>query len=61
MDLKEAKFLKETFALTSSRYADSNDDITVTNKENKKITINQIQISEVIESRIKEILKLAKK
>ena len=60
MDLKEAKFLKETFALTSSRYADSNDDITVTNKENKKITINQIQISEVIESRIKEILKLAK-
>ena len=60
VDLKEARKLKETFALTSSRYADSNDDIVVTNKENKKLTINQLQISEVIESRIKEILKLAK-
>ena len=60
VDLKEAKKLKETFALTSARYADSNDDVVVVNKENKKITINQIQISEVIESRIKDILKLAK-
>lgn len=60
IDLKEARKLKETFALTSARYADNNDNITIINKENKKITINQIQISEVIESRIKEILKLAK-
>lgn len=60
VDLKEAKKLKETFALTSARYADSNADVVVVNKENKKITINQIQISEVIESRIKDILKLAK-
>lgn len=60
VDLKEARKLKETFALTSARYADNNDNITIINKENKKITINQIQISEVIESRIKEILKLAK-
>ncbi len=60
LDLKESRRLKETFALTSSRYADSNDSIILTNKENKKITINQVQISEVIESRIKEILKLAK-
>ncbi len=60
VDLKEAKKLKETFALSSARYADSNDEVTIVNKENKKITINQIQISEVIESRIKDILKLAK-
>ena len=60
VDLKEARKLKEKFALSSSRYADSNDDIIVTNKENKKITINQIEISKVIESRIGEILKLAK-
>ena len=60
VDLKEAKKLKETFALTSSRYADSNDDVVVMNQENKRLTINQVQISEVIESRIKEILKLAK-
>ncbi len=60
VDLKEARKLKETFALASSRYADSNDDVTVVNKEAKKLTIGQIQISEVIESRIKEILKLAK-
>ena len=60
LDLKEARKLKETFALSSSRYADSNDSVNIINKENKKLTINQIQISEVIESRIKEILKLAK-
>ena len=60
VDLSKAKELKETFALTSSRYADSNDLKTVTDNEGKKITINQVQISEVIESRIKEILKLAK-
>ena len=60
VDLKEARKLKEKFALSSSRYADSNDDIVVTNKENKKLTINQIEISKVIESRIGEILKLAK-
>ena len=60
VDLKEARKLKETFALTSSRYADSNDNVVINNNENKKITINQMQISEVIESRIKEILKLAK-
>ena len=60
VDLKEARKLKETFALASSRYADSNDDIIVTNKENKKLTINQIEISKVIESRLREILKLAK-
>lgn len=60
LNLKDARHLKETFALTTSRYADSNDDVVIENNENKKITINQIQISEVIESRIKEILKLAK-
>lgn len=60
LDLKEARKLKETFALSSPRYADNNDSVTITNKEEKKITINQMQISEVIESRLKEILKLAK-
>ncbi len=60
VDLKEARKLKETFALSTPRYADNNDNATITTKENKKITINQMQISEVIESRLKEILKLAK-
>ncbi len=60
ISLKESRKLKETFALTISRYADSNDEVSIINNENKKIIINQIQISEVIESRIKEILKLAK-
>ena len=60
LDLNTSKTLKETFALSSSRYADSNDSEVVTNNENKNITINQVHISEVIESRLKEILKLAK-
>lgn len=60
VSLKVAANLKEEFALASKRCADNNDEIIVTNTNNKKITINQVQISEVIESRLKEILKLAK-
>ena len=60
VDLKVARELKETFALSVGRYADYNDTKEVTTKEGKKITIQQPEISEVIESRLKEILKLAK-
>ena len=52
IDLPMAKELKEKFAISSSRYADSNDLEVVVNSGNKKITINQVQISEVIESRL---------
>ena len=55
-----AKTIKESFALALARYADDNEKINVTTTEGKKITISQIQVSEVIESRLKEILKLVK-
>ena len=60
VNMERAKKLKETFALTKARYADSSDEVIVKTTENKKVTINQVEISEVIESRIREILKLAK-
>ena len=60
LDLKTARTLKETFALSVGRYADVNDTKEVTTQEGKKVMIHQPEISEVIESRLKEILKLAK-
>ncbi len=60
VDLETARKLKETFALTVGRYADVNDEVKVKNKEGKLLTITQVQISKVIESRVGEILKLAK-
>ena len=58
--IKTARHLKETFALAVPRYADKYDSIDVETEEKKKITINQTEISKVIESRLNEILKLAK-
>ena len=58
--IKTARHLKETFALAVPRYADKYDSVDVENEEKKKITINQTEISKVIESRLNEILKLAK-
>ncbi len=52
--------IKETFAITSSRYADTNEEIETVTEEDKKITLNQAETSKIIESRIAEILKLAK-
>ncbi len=60
VDLKTACHLKETYALTVGRYADDNETIEVAGTEQSKVVIRQTEISSVIESRIAEILKLAK-
>lgn len=60
IDIKTAAHLKETYALTVGRYADSNEVIEVTGNDSKKVVIKQSEISMVIESRVGEILKLAK-
>ena len=58
---KDAKNLKEKFALASKRNASTSwsEDVLTNNHEN--IKINQYEISEIIYSRVKEILDLSKK
>lgn len=56
----DSRKLKETFAVSMSNYADSNDvvDVKISNGEKKEIS--QVGISKVVEARVREILKLAK-
>ena len=61
VDTKVAKNLKETFAVSSKKYTDSNDCVDVTTTAGETLTINQSEISEVVESRLEEMLKIAKK
>ena len=56
-----ARYLKENFAVSNTRYADANDIIEISNKLGEDIAINQLEISETVETRLLEILKLAKK
>ena len=58
---KKAKELKEKFALASKRNASTSWSEEVTNNKNETIKISQYEISEIICSRVKEILELAKK
>ena len=60
LNLNEARKLKETFTVSMSNYADSNDVIEVKNKNGERKEISQVGISKVVEARLKEILKLAK-
>ena len=53
--------LKEKFSLASKRYADSNEVLEFNNDQGEKKSINQYEITEVVEARITELLKLAKK
>ncbi len=59
-DLKTARLIKETFAITSSRYADTNEWMSIKTLKKEEKKINQIGASKVIESRLEEILKLSK-
>ena len=59
--VSEAKKLKETFALAHKNLAQTGDCVEVINKSSEKIKINQYEISEVVMSRLNEILNLTKK
>ena len=60
IDVEEARKLKENFALAHKRNADVHDIYETVNMDNVKIKINQQAASEVVMSRINEILTLAK-
>lgn len=56
----DARKLKETFAVSMSSYADSNDVVEVKDKNCEKKVISQVGISKIVEARLREILKFAK-
>ena len=58
---KDARFLKEHLGLACSDMARSEEKITVTDRLGEEEVINQLDLSEIIESRLQEILELAKK
>lgn len=58
---KKASELKEKFALASKRNASTSWSEDVVNNKGENIKISQYEISEIIYSRIREILQLAKK
>lgn len=57
----QAKALKEKFAVSNTRYSDINDTIELTNKNGEDLVLNQLEVSEVVEARLVDLLKLAKK
>lgn len=57
----QATYLKEKFAVSNTRYASGNDILDFANLNGDKLRISQIEISEIVEARLAEILKLAKK
>ena len=61
IDIEEAIKLKEKFAYAHKKFASSNDSYEVVNQNGEAITIKQLEASEVIMSRIEEILTLARK
>ena len=60
-DTNTSRELKEKFALASRRYADINEMLEFDNDQGEKKSINQYEITEVVEARVVELLKLAKK
>ena len=60
IDMVEARKIKEGFCLAKASYADSTDVYEVTSKDGEVKEINQKAVSKVVESRIKELLKIAK-
>lgn len=57
---KDAREVKETFAVAVANYADINDVMEVAISKDEVKKLNQLGVSKVVESRIREILKLAK-
>ena len=57
----DAKHLKENLALASNRMAKASESETVTNKLGEEIKINQYELSEIVESRLDEMLNMIKK
>ncbi len=58
---KQAKKIKEMFALAHKDYATTSDIYEITNKSGIKTKINQYEVSEIVMTKIKEMLEISKK
>lgn len=58
---KEAIKIKEKFALAHKKYASTSDFYEVTDAAGENIKISQYEVSEIVQSRIEEILELGRK
>lgn len=58
--LDDSRKLKETFAVSVASYADSNEVISCTTNTGEEKDFSQVGVSKVVQSRLSEILKLAK-
>lgn len=61
LNKEDSKRIKEELALANNRNASANEFIVVTNKLGEEVKINQYELSEIVMSRIDEILNLVKK
>ena len=61
IDLDEARKIKEKFALASSKKADKNEYFKTSDFDGKPLKLSQYEVSQICETRIHEILNLAKK
>lgn len=59
--LGQARKLKEKFAVSNTRYSDINDVMELVNKNGDELIVNQLEVSEIVEARLANLLKLAKK
>lgn len=57
----QARKIKENFAVSNTRYSDINDTLEITNKNGDVVVANQLEISEIVEARLINLLKQAKK
>lgn len=58
--LDVSRKMKEEFAFASARLADSNDIMTIQLEKKETKDVNQVNVSKVVEARVRELLKLAK-
>lgn len=57
----QARQVKEKFAVSNTRYSDVNDTLELINKDGDEIVVNQLEVSEIVEARIIDLLRNAKK
>ena len=61
LKLRDAKYLKENLALANIRRANPKETMKIVNKDNEELVINQYELTEIVASRMDEILKSVKK
>ena len=60
IDVDSANKIKHKYVVASKNKSNGSDYIEITDKKDNKIKINQLELSQVVESRVREILNLAK-